>query len=159
MKGISSLELVLASSIYIVGIFFFIQIISSDVVSYEREIDREVGRSVADAISDVLFESRGVPENWYENPEETKQLGLCKKFTGVCIISEEKLDSLSLLDTEKAKELLNLKNYSFRVLIKDMDNNPIFDYNSSEISEWVKMSEKKCLNESLSRVRAIVEVW
>ena len=47
MKGISSLELVFASSIYIIGIFFFIQIISSDVVSYEREIDREVGRSVA----------------------------------------------------------------------------------------------------------------
>jgi hypothetical protein len=159
MKGITSLELVIASSIYIVGVFFLLQIISSGLASYEKESERETGRNIAEDVSKVLFESEGIPENWDEDPAGAKQLGLCKESTGICIISEDKLNSLDSLDPDRAKELLNLRNYDFRVLIRDVDNNLVFDYNSSEIQKFAGIFHKECLNETLDRIKSVVEVW
>jgi hypothetical protein len=161
MKGIVASELVIATSIYIIGIIFFIQIISHNLVSFSKDVEQKTKKNIAEDISKILFESKGIPENWEyeEDIDDIKQLGLCKNVTSICIISNEKLNSFASLDPENAKNLLNLKGYNFRVLIKDINNNTIFGYNSSTISGLVGISQKEVLNESLAKLNTFVQVW
>lgn len=158
MKGIVATELVIATSIYIIGIIFFVQIVSYNLVSFSKEVEQKTRKNIAEDMSRILFESKGIPENWHED-DDIKQLGLCKNITGICVISNGKLNSFASLDPEEAKNLLNLKGYNFRVLIKDTNNNTIFDHNSSTISGLAGISQKEALNESLAKLNTFVQVW
>lgn len=159
MKGIASTELIIAASVYIVGMFFFIQIISNDINSFSKDVDQKSRENIAKDVSQILFESKGIPDNWYVNITNITQLGLCKNITDICIISNQKLTSFTSLSPSTARTLLNLKNYNFSVLIKDLNNNTIFNYNSSVISSFAGVSQEDCLNESLSQVKTTVQVW
>jgi hypothetical protein len=128
-------------------------------VSFSKEVEQKTKKNIAEDISRILFESRGIPENWHKNIDNIRQLGLCKNVTSICIISNEKLNSFASLDPEEAKNLLNLKGYNFRVLIKDTNNNTIFDYNSSTISGLAGIFQKEALNESLAKLNTFVQVW
>lgn len=157
MKGISSSELVIAASIYIIVIIFFVQMISQNLVSFSKDVEKTTKKNIAESIAKVLFESKGLPGDW--NESNVKQLGLCKSVLGICIISNEKINSFTSLSPEEVKNLLNLKDYNFRVMIKDSNDNIIFDYNSSSTFGLAEKIQKDVLNESLAQLKAFVEVW
>jgi len=160
-KGAFNIDLIISISIFIIGMFFFVQIISHAITSYELEANQEIKARVARSVSATLFGSEGVPKNWNDDPTNAKQLGLCVNYIKICLISPAKLSALSSMTAQETKELLNLEDYDFQVFIKDNNNNLLFEYKSAELGKFLGIHQYRCLliDDPLKQVITTVQVW
>lgn len=160
-KGALNIDLVISASIFIIGVVFFVQIVSYVITSYTIETGQWTKSNLANSVSKVLFGSEGVPNNWDDSPATAKQLGLCVNFTKICLVSSEKLAALGSLSAYAAKSLLNLGDNDFRVSIKDTNNNLLFEYKSADIGQELGIHQYRCLmfDGSLKKIITTVQVW
>ena len=160
-KGDTNIDLIMSISIFIIGVMFFLQIISYVTTSYGLEAEQSIRDNLAGSVSAVLFGSEGVPSDWDYDPAAAKQLGLCANFTKICLVSQGKLGALAELSPSQATGLLNLGDRDFRVLVKDADNNVLFEYKSADMGQELGIYQRRCLmfNGSLEAVIATVQVW
>jgi hypothetical protein len=156
MKAISSIDLMIASVMFLIGITFFVQIVMHVMTSYEKDVDQGVRASIAESILNILFKSEGVPRDWHAS--DVIQLGLCENYTNICRVSQEKLTELSTMNYGTVHELLRIKDYDFRISLKNMSNNFIFDYNATTVGRTMIALEDVSLLDD-KQVRAIVQVW
>lgn len=162
MKGVFNLDLIMASTIYLIGIILFVQVISHTITTYEAEAEEAIRSGTAEDVSRVFFGSEGRPRDWEKNVGDVEQVGLCVNFTNICLISEKKLNALSSLDNETVKDLINLEGYEFRILIKNTTNELVYEYKSGDVGEFIGISQKKCLMDregDLVQVLSTVQVW
>ncbi len=161
MKGVLNLDLIGGTVIYIIGIIFVIQFLLFVISSYETDVEQNIMNNKARTLSQVLFTTQGVPKNWHGDLSNVNQLGLCSNFTNVCLVSNEKLNALSNIPYNTAKSILNIKDFDFRISIRNSTNAILYEYNASAVGRLSVGSQTKSLisNNSLTEVWSTVEVW
>jgi len=158
-KGTFNIDLIISSTLFIVGLLMFIQLISYTITTYEAEVEDSVKSNIAQDALKILFSSEGKPKNWNEDLDNVEQLGLCTN--SICLLTQDKIDALSAMDTNKVKSLLNLNGYDIRILIKKLDGAVVLDYKTGDEGGFMGISQKKCLmvDGDLTQIYSTVQVW
>lgn len=107
---ITSLELVLTLVAFFIIFLFVISLWNKYTVRLDDNVKSEEQHLLAFQIVDILGQSRGTPDNWEDDPNNVRVIGLQKNPGS---LDEDKITEFVSLSYDKVKKLFNIGRYEF----------------------------------------------
>lgn len=115
---VTSLDLVISMFVFLVILIFVISLWSLFSSRLSENVANEELQLVAFQVSDILMKSRGIPDNWEDDPNSTIIFGLRDNYR---YLDENKITAFTSLDYNLIKQRFNIERFDFLIEFIDGD--------------------------------------
>ncbi len=119
---IHTIDLFISVTVFIVIITILIPVWDNFTKRLDSKIDYDDLNEKALKVTDLLVESRGVPDKWENDPDDVEIIGLVSDDR---VLSSEKIKEFIDIEYDGLKEIFNIESYDFYFRIIDSDNSII----------------------------------
>jgi len=131
-----SLDLVLSMVIFIVIFIFVFSLWNLYILRLTESSQTEEMQLIAFQVSEVLFGTEGIPQDWNTDVEDIIVLGLAGKEDGT--LDSTKVNAFFELDYNETKEFFNIERFEYYLTIKNLQGETIDTMGNKNSKEGVE---------------------